>query len=291
MAKGLGKGLDALLPNLSVNQGEEIIEVELSLLKPNIFQPRKIFNQEQLDELVQSIKEHGVIQPIIIRKTLKGYEIIAGERRFRAAKIVGLTTIPAVVRDYSDDQIMEIALIENLQREDLNPVEVASAYQKIMDRFHLTQEELASKVGKSRPHIANFLRLLNLPQEILDEVSRGTITMGHARAILAIEDEGLQKELLTKIKQEEWNVRQIEEYVQNLKTIEKDKNKKKPKKTSEKKDIYLKEYENLIRERLNTIVRIKGAQNKGIIEIKYNNKDELERIIDLFLADHLKMGE
>ncbi len=291
MAKGLGKGLDALLPNLLVNQGEEIIEVELSLLKPNIFQPRKIFNQEQLDELVQSIKEHGVIQPIIIRKTLKGYEIIAGERRFRAAKIVGLTTIPAVVRDYSDDQVMEIALIENLQREDLNPVEVASAYQKIMDRFHLTQEELANKVGKSRPHVANFLRLLNLPQEILDEVSRGTITMGHARAILAIEDEELQKELLTKIKQEEWNVRQIEEYVQNLKTNEKDKNKKKPKKNSGKKDIYIKEYENLIRERLNTIVRIKGAQNKGRIEIKYNNKDELERIIDLFLADHLKMGE
>ena len=166
MSKRLGRGLDALIPSLSVNDDDKVTEVSLQQLRPNPYQPRKNFDEQSIQELAESIKQHGVIQPIIVRSVVKGYEIIAGERRYRASQLLGLSTIPAVIRSFSDQQVMEIALIENLQRENLNAIELALAYQGLMDQFSLTQEELSVKVGKSRSHIANFLRLLQLPEEV-----------------------------------------------------------------------------------------------------------------------------
>lgn len=157
--KGLGKGLEALISGISQDEKENIQEVSLAELRPNPYQPRKQFQEESLQELANSIREHGIVQPLVVRKSIHGYEIVTGERRFRAAKLANLDQVPIVIRDCSDDQMMEIALIENLQREDLNPIEIATAYRKLMDHFSLTQEELAQRVGKSRPHVANFLRL------------------------------------------------------------------------------------------------------------------------------------
>lgn len=193
MSKRLGKGLGALIPELEIGEEDKVIEIPLNQLRANPYQPRKHFNEDGIQELASSIKEHGVIQPIIVRTVLKGYEIIAGERRFRASQASGLATIPAVVKKLSDQQVMEIALIENVQREDLNAMEIAIAYQAIIDQFSLTQEELSVKVGKSRSHIANFLRLLHLPESIKQYVSRGTLSMGHARAIVGVKDDKVKK--------------------------------------------------------------------------------------------------
>lgn len=224
--KRLGKGLGALLPDIDVQESDAVNEVPLEELRPNPYQPRKHFDPEALQELVSSIKEHGIVQPIVVRKSIRGYEIVAGERRFRAAKEAGLSKVPVVVREFSDDRMMEIALIENLQREDLNPLEVAMAYQKLMTHFSLTQEELAARVGKSRPHVTNFLRLLQLPPEIQEDVSRGTLSMGHARALLGLKDRDLQKKLAEKVKKEGASVRQLEEWVQNVQQVKPKKKKK-----------------------------------------------------------------
>lgn len=215
-SKRLGKGLDALIPSLSIQDDDKVIEIPLNQLRANPYQPRKSFDEEAIRELAESIRQHGVIQPIIVRSVLKGYEIIAGERRFRASQFCGNTTIPAVVRTFSDQQVMEIALIENLQRENLNAMEIAVAYQGLMDQFQLTQEELSLKVGKSRSHIANFLRLLTLPDEVKDYVSRGTLSMGHARALVGLKDPATIKQLAKQCIDHEWSVRDLEEAVQQL---------------------------------------------------------------------------
>ncbi len=238
MSKRLGRGLDALIPSLSVSDEDKVIEVALNQLRPNPYQPRKTFDDDSIKELAESIKQHGVIQPIIVRSVLKGYEIIAGERRFRASGLIGSQTIPAVVRSFSDQQVMEIALIENLQREDLNAIEIAIAYQAIMEKFGLTQEELSLKVGKSRSHIANFLRLLTLPSEIKDDVSRGTISMGHARALVGVKEEAVRKELASQIVEHEWSVRELEEAIQKLDQPNKE-NQKVKAKTKKKKILLL----------------------------------------------------
>jgi len=204
MSRRLGKGLDALIPSLTVGDDDKVIEIPLADIRPNPYQPRKTFDEDAIRELAESIRQHGVIQPIIVRSAVKGYEIIAGERRYRASQLIGNETIPAVVRDFSDQQVMEIALIENLQREDLNAIELALAYQSIMDKFQLTQEELSLKVGKSRSHIANFLRLLSLPAEVKEHVSRGTLSMGHARALAGLKDEKKLKELARQTIENEW---------------------------------------------------------------------------------------
>ncbi|UUZ82546.1 ParB/RepB/Spo0J family partition protein [Paenibacillus sp. P26] len=219
MSKRLGKGLDALLPALSINEDDKVVEIPLAQLRPNPYQPRRNFNDESIQELAQSIKEHGVIQPIIVRSVLKGYEIIAGERRFRASQATGLATIPAVVRKFTDQQVMEIALIENVQREDLNAMEIAIAYQALIDQFSLTQEELSMKVGKSRSHIANFLRLLQLPEDVKEYVSRGTLSMGHAKAIVGLKDKKLIKALADTTIKEQWSVRQLEDEVKKLEDL------------------------------------------------------------------------
>lgn len=277
MNKRLGKGLDALIPSLSVKEDDKVIEIPLNQLRANPYQPRKSFEEDAIRELAESIREHGVVQPIIVRSVLKGYEIIAGERRFRASQYCGNTTIPAVVRTYSDQQVMEIALIENLQRENLNAMEIAVAYQGLMDQFKLTQEELSLKVGKSRSHIANFLRLLSLPEEVKDDVSRGTLSMGHARALAGLKDIEIIKDLAKQCIDHEWSVRQLEDAVQQL-----DRSKKqKAKVQNKKRDPYIDEVEEYLRERYKTTVKIKPNKDKGKIEIAYYNQQDLQRLLDL----------
>jgi len=280
MSKRLGKGLDALITSLSINEDDKILEIPLSNLRANPYQPRKSFDEDAIKELAESIREHGVIQPIIVRQALKGYEIIAGERRFRASQLLGNPTIPAVVRSFSDQQTMEIALIENVQREDLNAIEVAVAYQAIMNQFTLTQEELSLKVGKSRSHIANFLRLLSLPDEIKEHVSRGTLSMGHARALAGIKEDAKRRELAKLTLANEWSVRELEEAVQ--KNEVQAKGKAKPK--ARKRDPYLEQIEENLREKFQTTVRIKPNKDKGKIELSYFNKGDLERILELLQA-------
>jgi len=274
---GLGKGLDALIPSLSINDDDKVVEIPLAQLRPNPYQPRKTFNEDAIRELAESIKEHGVIQPIIVREVLKGYEIIAGERRFRASQLSGKATIPAVVRSFSDQQVMEIALIENVQREDLNALEIAAAYQNLIDTFNLTQEELSLKVGKSRSHIANFLRLLQLPAEIKEYVSRGTLSMGHARAIITITDPKLQKELAKKAIDENWSVRQLEEAVQGLQSKKRSTAKVAK---AKKRDPFISSVEEELREILQTTVKVKHERNKGKIEISYYSMDDFERLLE-----------
>ncbi|MDG0873155.1 ParB/RepB/Spo0J family partition protein [Paenibacillus thiaminolyticus] len=277
MSKRLGRGLDALIPSLSVNDDDKVTEVSLQQLRPNPYQPRKNFDEQSIQELAESIKQHGVIQPIIVRSVVKGYEIIAGERRYRASQLLGLPTIPAVIRSFSDQQVMEIALIENLQRENLNAIELALAYQGLMDQFSLTQEELSVKVGKSRSHIANFLRLLQLPEEVKEYVSRGTLSMGHARAIVGVKDTTKVKQLAKSTIDQGWSVRQLEEAIQQLHQ----KNKPADKPKAVRHDPYLHEVEENLREQFRTTVRIKQNKDKGKIEIAYFSKQDLERLLEL----------
>lgn len=277
MSKRLGKGLDALIPSLSIHDDDKVVQIPLSQLRANPYQPRKTFNDEAIQELAESIRQHGVIQPIIVRSVLKGYEIIAGERRFRASQYCGKATVPAVVRSFSDQQVMEIALIENLQRENLNAMEIAVAYQGLMEQFSLTQEELSLKVGKSRSHIANFLRLLSLPEEVKGNVSRGTLSMGHARAIVGIKDPILVKQLAKQCVEQEWSVRELEEAVKNLDRKPTDKAKVKVKK----RDPYIDHLEEDLRERFKTTVKIKHNKDKGKIELNYYSKQDLERLLEL----------
>ncbi|MBD2860712.1 ParB/RepB/Spo0J family partition protein [Paenibacillus oceani] len=278
MSKRLGKGLDALIPSLHVNEDDKVIEIPLKELRPNPYQPRKNFNEDSISELAQSIKEHGVIQPIIVRIVLRGYEIIAGERRFRASQQCGLEKIPAVVRKFTDQQVMEIALIENVQREDLNAIEIANAYQALVDQFQYTQEELSVKVGKSRSHIANFLRLLQLSEEVKQHVSRGTLSMGHARAIVGVKDDKLKKELANLTIKNEWSVRFLEDYI---KQMEDEKQPQKAKTKEKRKDPYINQVEETLRDRYRTTVKIKHQNDKGKIELLYYSKDDLERLLEL----------
>ncbi|MBA2939386.1 ParB/RepB/Spo0J family partition protein [Paenibacillus sp. CGMCC 1.16610] len=278
--KGLGKGLDALITSLHIDESDKVIQIPLAQLRANPYQPRKHFNEDSIKELADSIREHGVIQPIIVRKVLKGYEIIAGERRFRASQVTGIATIPAVERNFTDQQVMEIALIENVQREDLNAMEIAFAYQGIIDQFSLTQEELSAKVGKSRSHIANFLRLLQLPESIKQYVSRGTLSMGHARAIVGVKDDKVKKELAENTISKQWSVRELEEAVKMLEESpgqEKEKTKQKEKN----RDPYINQAEDQLRDIYRTTVKIKNQQDKGKIELLYYSKDDLNRLLEL----------
>lgn len=275
--KGLGRGLDALIPSLNIQDDDKVVEIPLNKLRANPYQPRKTFDEKGISELAASIKEHGVITPIIVREVLKGYEIIAGERRWRASQLNKLATIPAVVRKFTDQQVMEIALIENLQREDLNAMEVALAYQSLIETFSLTQEELSVRVGKSRSHIANFLRLLQLPEEVKQYVSRGTLTMGHARAIVGLKDHDLMKEVAGETIKNEWSVRELEDYIQKLEQPEKKAKSGKPSKT----DPFIRQLEEALRDQYRTKVSIKHNKNKGKIELLYYSREDLERLLEL----------
>jgi ParB family chromosome partitioning protein len=283
MAKGLGRGLDALFTKVDIEEEDVVTEAGVDELRPNPYQPRKNFDDQAIAELAESIKQHGVVQPLIVRKSIRGYEIIAGERRLRAAKQAGLEKVPIVIREFTDEQMMEIALVENLQREDLNPMEIAMAYQKLMDRLTLTQEELSERVGKSRPHVANFLRLLHLPMDIQSNVSRGTLSMGHARALLAVKDEQLQLQLAAKTIKEKASVRQLEEWIQRLQQPKEKRAKEAPKRV----EPMIKRYEDLLQQVFSTPVKIKQGRKKGKIEIEYFSERELERLVELIGHDHI----
>ena len=275
MAKGLGKGLNAFFSD--VGKEETVQEIKLKELRPNPYQPRKTFQQETIDELKASILEHGILQPLVVRKSIKGYEIVVGERRFRAAKEAKLETVPAVVRELSEQQMMELAVLENLQREDLNPIEEGLAYQTLMEKLKLTQEEVANRLGKSRPHVANHIRLLSLPPQIQELISTGKISMGHGRALLGLRQKATLPLLVEKVVNEGLNVRQLEKMIQQLN----ENVSRETKKPEKKKDVFLQEREHSLRERFGTKVHIKQNKNKGKIEIEFFSKDDLERILEI----------
>lgn len=272
--RGLGKGINAFFP--SQKEDEVVKEIPISELRPNPYQPRKKFSNEAIEELRASIETFGVLQPLIVRQSIKGYEIVVGERRYRASKEAGLTTIPAVVKKLTDRKMMEIALIENLQRENLNPIEEALAYQKLMKETDVTQEELAKRLGKSRPHLANFLRLLQLPSEVQDYISEGKLSMGHGRAILSLKKKEARKTLADRALKEKLNVRQLEKLITQL-----NQNVSRETKKNEKSDPFLKEKESSLREKFGTSVSIKRSKKKGKIEIEFFSEDDLNRILDV----------
>ena len=286
--RALGMGLEELFNNeqldldkfeekiVSVTPKEEVIELKLSELRPNPYQPRKVFDAEKLQELANSIKEHGVFQPIIVKKSIKGYEIIAGERRYKASQLAGKETIPAIVRDFTDENMMEIALLENLQRENLNSIEEATAYQKLLASLKVTQEELANKLGKSRSHITNMLGLLELPEEVKNLIAEEKITMSHARVLSKMKDKDEIINLANKIVDENLNVRAIEQASQNPTVEKKHKLKTKVKKESEYKHI-----EESISEKLGTKVKI---NNKKIL-ISFTNNNDLNRILEILYVN------
>ena len=275
MAKGLGKGLNAFFSD--EGNEESVQEIKLTELRPNPYQPRKTFQQETIDELKESIIEHGILQPLVVRKSIRGFEIVVGERRFRAAKEAKLETVPAVVRELSEQQMMELAVLENLQREDLNPIEEGLAYQMLMEKLKLTQEEVAKRLGKSRPHIANHVRLLSLPPKIQEFISTGKISMGHGRALLGLREKAKIPALVEKVIKEALSVRQLEKLIQHL-------NENVPretKKPEKKKDVFIQEREHVLRERFGTSVNIKQNKNKGKIEIEFFSQEDLERILEM----------
>ncbi len=277
MGKGLGKGLDALIANMEVSKEEVVQEIAIKNLRPNPYQPRKSFQPEAIEELKSSILQHGILQPLIVRKSsIKGYEIVAGERRFRAAKEAKMKSVPAVVREFDDRQMMELALLENLQREDLNPVEEGAAYQSLLRNLDITQEELARRMGKSRPHIANHIRLLSLPALVQDYISQGKLSMGHGRALLSLKSKKDIKPLADRVIKENLNVRQLEGIIQNLNETVPRETKKAPAK-----DIFIQERENQLRERFGTTVNIKQNNKKGKIEIEFFSSEDLERLLEI----------
>ena len=280
MRKGLGKGLDALLGPINNLEDEKnnILEVKINEVEPNKDQPRKDFDEEKLKALADSIKEHGIVQPIIVRKEETGYSIVAGERRWRAAKIAGLKKIPVIVKELTPQEVMEIALIENLQREDLNPIEEAEAYQKLMKEYKMTQEDVAKIVGKSRAAIANSVRLLTLVEEVKNMLKEGNLSSGHARALVTIDDGERQKELAEKIINNNLSVRETEKLVSNEM-----KEKKEAPKDLEKKNIEIEALEEKLKSFYGTKVNLSKNANKGKIIIEYYSKDEFDRIIDLLL--------
>ncbi|WP_102264746.1 ParB/RepB/Spo0J family partition protein [Mesobacillus jeotgali] len=276
MAKGLGKGLNALFKE-EAGKDEKVQEISIKEIRPNPYQPRKVFQPEAIEELKLSIQEHGILQPIIVRKTIKGFEIVVGERRFRAAKEAKLETVPAVVRELNEQQMMELAVLENLQREDLNPIEEGIAYQTLIEKLKLTQEELAKRLGKSRPHLANHIRLLSLPPKIQQLISDGKISMGHGRALLGLRKKDKLPILVDKILKDGMNVRQLEQLIQQMNEVVP----RETKKEKVTKDVFIRERETTLRERFGTTVNIKQSKNKGKIEIEFFSKDDLERILEL----------
>lgn len=284
--KALGRGLEQLFNDEGLNfdtiensiieeakTNDQIVEINLSELRANPYQPRKNFDEEALNELALSIKEHGVFQPIIVKKSIKGYEIIAGERRFRASKLAGLETIPAIVKDFSDEEMMQIALLENLQRENLTSIEEAKAYKSIIESMNITQDELAKKVGKSRSHVTNILGLLKLPASVQDMVLYNKLSMGHARVLSKLDDPKTIEDLAQRVITEDLSVRKLESLVYD--------NEEKEVKTKKNTNNEYKYMENFLKEKLGTNVKI----NNNKISIKFSNVQDLNRILEIMNID------
>lgn len=277
---GLGKGLGALLPN---NTEEEMnkssITIDINLIKPNTSQPRKSMDEGKIKDLAASIREYGIIQPVVLRKINDTYEIIAGERRWRAARQIGLKEIPAIIMDISDDKILEISLIENIQRDDLNPIEEANAYKKLIEDLHVTQEELSEKLGKSRVSITNSIRLLKLNDSVQQYIKDGLLSEGHGRALAGIDNKDLQVAYAQKAIKEGLSVRQAESLVKQSNEEPKEKNVSK--KIKETDDIYINEIISSLENKFGTKISIKENNDRGKIMIEYYTKEDLNRIIDI----------
>lgn len=278
LGKGLsaifGDDIDSVLDDIQQGKSEEYVaqkfEIDLDEIKPNPYQPRKEFDDDRIKELADSIKQHGVFTPILVKKAVKGYELIAGERRLRACKLAGLKSVPSILVEFDDQQMMEIALLENIQREDLNAIEEAIGYEKLIKKIGYTQEELAKRIGKSREHVANLLRLLKLPETVQNYVVTKQLSMGHVRALLALKEKTLMEDVAQKAIQLHLSVRAVETMVKNI-------NEPKEKATPKEKDINLEPIEHRLQSRLQTKVKLDDKQ----ITIKYSGNSDLNRILEL----------
>lgn len=282
--RALGRGLDALIPSFdtesnqalyNTDDGQAVVEIKIFQIDPNMDQPRRQFDQDKIKELAQSIKKYGVVQPVIVKPKGNRFLLIAGERRWRAAQLAGLPTIPAIVKNLDEKDIMAISLIENLQREDLNPIEQALGIKKLIDEYDLTQEQVADEIGKSRSAVTNILRLLTLSDEIQKFIMDGKLTPGHGRAILGLEDPNMRLQIAKKVIEDELNVRDTERLIKKIKTNMG--NRGKP--ITKTKPSYIIEIESNLEECLGTKVNITPGKKKGVIQIEYYNNDDLERIM------------
>ena len=281
---GLGKGLGALISENeeSTNESGNKLFIPLNKIKNNAEQPRKSFDNEKIAELAESIKHHGIIQPLILMKENDDYVIIAGERRWRAAKMVGLKEVPAIIMDVTDKEVLEISLIENIQRQDLNPIEEALAYKKLIDNFKFTQEELSKRIGKSRTAITNCMRLMNLDDRVKEYIIQGVLSEGHGRALLAIDDGDLQYTIAQKVIDESLSVRELERLIKKACATEK---KKKNDDKVDDNNIYYKNIEEKLQSYFGTKINLSYKKDKGKIEIEYYSEEDLQRILDIMNID------
>jgi ParB family chromosome partitioning protein len=269
----LGRGLSALIPD-APSVPERAFEIDTDLLRPNRFQPRTIMNDARLEGLARSIRANGIIQPLVVRRVADHYEIIAGERRWRASQRAGLLKVPVVVRDIPEDRLLGVALIENIQREDLNPIEEAQAYRRLSDEFHMTQEQIAESVGKDRSSIANYLRLLRLPEEVREQLAAGSLSMGHARALAGITDEGTLGRLAREVLARQLSVRETEALIRKASAARTEKG-------EPEKDVHTRAAEERLRFVTGTRVRIVRKGAGGRIEIDFRSETELQRLYEL----------
>jgi len=276
--KGLGRGLESLIPISNIKNRSYVTEVDVNQLMPNLYQPRQDFDQEKMDELKESIKVHGIIQPIIVRESTNGYEIVAGERRLKAARELGMKKVPVIIRQFNNLKTFEVALVENIQREDLNPIDQAFAFKRLVDEFELTHQELAEMTGKSRAFISNSVRLLNLDDWVKERVASGKISFGHAKVLLSIENKQVQQEFGQKIIEQGLSVRDLERLLSRWV-------KNKGRKIFAQKKViqYFPDLQKSLIEKLGTKVKIEFKGKRGNLSIEFYSKDDLNRISSLLL--------
>lgn len=271
---------------LKMNNDDSVQFIALELIRPNPYQPRKTFEEERLNDLASSIQQHGILQPIVLRQTVQGYYIVVGERRFRASQLAGLTKVPAIIKELSDEDMMELAIIENLQREDLNAIEEAESYKKMMTDLNITQQEVARRLGKSRPYIANMLRLLQLPKNVAQMVQHGVLSSAHGRTLLTLKDASKIKKTAKKAAQESWSVRYLEEYVNGL--VSKDISMKLDKETKGSKPKMIQQQERFLKKQYGTKVDISTSKNVGKITFEFKSEAEFKRLIRQLNKDYME---
>ena len=269
---------------LKMNNDDSVQFIALELIRPNPYQPRKTFEEERLNDLASSIQQHGILQPIVLRQTVQGYYIVVGERRFRASKLAGLTEVPAIIKELSDEDMMELAIIENLQREDLNAIEEAESYKKMMTDLNITQQEVARRLGTSRPYIANMLRLLQLPKNVAQMVQHGALSSAHGRTLLTLKDASKIKKTAKQAAQESWSVRYLEEYVNGL--VSKDISRKVDKETKESKPKMIQQQERFLKKQYGAKVDISTSKNVGKITFEFKSEAEFKRLIRQLNKDY-----
>lgn len=269
---------------LKMNNDDSVQFIELELIRPNPYQPRKTFEEERLNDLASSIQQHGILQPIVLRQTVQGYYIVVGERRFRASQLAGLTEVPAIIKELSDEDMMELAIIENLQREDLNAIEEAESYKKMMTDLNITQQEVARRLGKSRPYIANMLRLLQLPKNVAQMVQQGALSSAHGRTLLTLKDASKIKKTAKQAAQESWSVRYLEEYVNGL--VSKDISMKLDRETKGSKPKMIQQQERFLKKQYGAKVDISTSKNVGKITFEFKSEAEFKRLIRQLNKDY-----